>query len=223
MPHWYFFFIVSLALIVIVFIVVFVIPQIIGLGSKAQTKVNPPMEEVNETVESHFRSLNIVSSDPPEIKAYKLFRYFDPLFLNEKNGNSIIYNAFTLNLSVNEYTLPVDVLTLNISEGVRNFSKFDTLLQIGTDAQQLPLLPISFSPDATLDFYANDCWSANAANKLTTISTSFWPCQVYYKGTLNKLNGRVKIRVGWYNDSVTSASGRDVVEVVIAICDDPSS
>jgi len=200
---------------IIVFLILLIVvsyftPQIFALAGEAQKRVSPPTEEPKEEVlESKFRSLGITTTDPPEIKMFKLFRNFDPLFLNEKNGNKIMYNSFILDLPPGKSYGYNDELIKNLTEGLRNFSIYDKNYQIG------PTLSPICGPAVTNNNinYGNDCWHASIDNAPS-------PCIVYVNGDgSSQFNDKVKIRVVWYDSGGKSADEREIINVLVTVCD----
>ena len=214
-------------LVILLVVFAFFIPQFFVLASQAQNQTEPLTPEKETIVEGEFfRSLEISPSDSNEITIYKFFKNFDSFFINEKIGLNITYNPFTLVLKGNNwYDINTGELTRMAIEGVRNFSRYDTQFQIGTDAKQT-LSTADFRDvayDGSLDFFNNDCWSTTTNNALNAMASSPSPCKIFVHGTTTNLfKSRVKIRVAWRDDSATSSSGRDVVEVVITLCNDNS-
>jgi len=208
-------------LIILVAIIFVFAPQILALSEQAKQQILPP-NQTSQVIESNYRSLGIAPTDSPEVMIYRLFLKFDPLFVNEKDDvNSIIlYNPFILNLKGREYSATSTNILINMTmQGVRNFSNNDTLFQVGYDGWQP--VDCDFQIDGSLDFYNNDCWTSNEQSWLLD-PFRLKGCKIFVKDDgLGNFNGRVKIRVGWYNrTSYTSLTGRKTVDVAIAICDD---
>jgi len=207
-----------LLVIVCLLIVIFVGPQIIAYAqNQISTKISPLNPEKEETVEgSHYMSLGITSSDSPEIVAYKLFRNFDPLFINESVNNKIIYNPFILDLKGNVYPYnplaPSNVLINNISQGVKDFSKIDSSYQVGNNPVNLNSIVKS---DSNIN-YNNDCWTNNMDNNLANMPLNTF--KIFVNSNTNKFDGKVKIRVGWY-DKNSKSGGREIIDVLITVCD----
>lgn len=199
--------------VILLVVVIYFIPYIFALSEQAQKKITPPTEEPKEEVVEKSNSLGILTTDLPEIKVFKLFRNFDPMFLNETGINKIKYNSFILNLSGKSYDYN-DVFINNLTQGLRNFSLHNNFYQIGTDAQQIPSGPNCLVVPQWIITYNNDCWDA-------WIDSAPDPCIVYLHGDgTNRFNEKVKIRVVWYKNFGTSPStGREVIKTVVTVCD----
>lgn len=213
-------FLFKIILIVILLAIVFIFGgQIWDLITKAQEEyLSSPAKEKEEVVEPRFKSLDITGYDSPETIIYKLFRNLDTSFLNTTTGSKIIYYPFILNLSTSQYDDTSGVLINMVREGIRNFSRYDNLYQIGTDAQQTTNPP---NPNCgsvlrnNLIDYNNDCWDSS-------LDSSPNPCKIYVHGDSgNKFDGEVKIRVVWYLGG-TAGDGRQIIYPLITICDDES-
>jgi len=198
--------------VILIVVVLYFIPYIFALSEQAQKKISPPTEEPKEEVlESQIKSLGILTTDSPEIKMFKLFKNFNPTFLNEQFGIKVMYNSFVLDLSGKSYGYN-DELINNLIEGLGNFSLHDSSYQIGTDGQQIPNCGPAVSNNVIN--YNNDCWDA-------LIDSAPNPCIVYVHGDgSNSFNGKVKIRVVWYRPGGTSLNtGRDIINVLVTVCD----
>jgi hypothetical protein len=221
MPHisTYFLFAFVLVVLLLFFIAVGLAPQALAMISGAQKRVSPTTQNKSEVVSGAFRSLGIAEDDLPEVKIYKLFRNFDPLFVNEKVGNKILYQSFILDLKGNAYPytplpFPNNTLINNASIGVKDFSKIDSLYQVGN------VLPGSLicinQTDPTLDYDNNDCWTSNMDNNLTSMPSNTF--KIFVNSNANKFDGKVKIRVGW-NYTGSLSGGRKIISVLITLCD----
>jgi hypothetical protein len=201
--------------------------QIFALMTGAQGYLSPePKENVTEVIESRYSSLGISSFDSPESKIYKLFKNFDPLFLNEKStispNEALIFTPFILNLGAKNYDMLYGNLTNMTIKGVQDFNVSDESYQIGTDWQQ----PMNCTNPAYEDAinYDNDCWDSNMENNLASfnpINLFETECKIFVHGNLaNKFDGKVKIRVGWLETPLTSLNTeRKIIYVLVTICD----
>lgn len=213
--------------VLLLLVVLYFAPQILTLAENAQQRLSPTGQEKEEIVEGiHYRALGITQTDSPETILYKLFSNFDPLFLNEKENYKIIYNPFILDLGSRSYYAGDGILTNMTIEGVKIFNKTDPFYQVGKDNQQpmdCPVVDVNNLPlNLQLFFinlnYDNDCWLPILNNNLGIGN----PCVIYVRGNYlnyNKFDGKVKIRVGWYNSSLSSTNGRGIIYVLIAMCD----
>lgn len=205
----------TILVLILLVVVFYFIPYIFALSENAQKRVSPSTEEpTEEVVKSRYRSLGILTTDPPEIKVFKLFENFDPLFLNDQSGSKctapcIMYNSFILDLAGNTYGYN-DVLINNLTDGLKNFNAYDKNYQIGTT------LSLNCEPTAQNNAinYNNDCWDASINNKPN-------PCKIYVHGDgSNQFNEKVKIRVVWYKPGPPpAADGREIIDVLVTVCD----
>ena len=194
--------------------------QVLGHGGTAAGLVSNTTEEPEEIVETvPHRPLEIKSTDSPDVMIYKLFRNFDPLFLNETDGDKILYNSFTLDLKGNEYgdgTPGHDSMFIDmIKEGLENFSYVDEFYQIG---DSLPTDCGAVRPNGNIDFYNNDCWD-------NSIDQRPDPCRIFVRGYVDhgaethKFKNKVKIRVVWYKTDQTF-NDKEIVRTIVALCND---
>jgi len=218
-------FLFKIILIVVLLAIVFIFGgQIQDLIVKAQEEyLSSPAQEKEEVIEPRFESLGITGYDSPETMIYKLFRNLNTLFLNTNTtaiDSKLTYYPFILNLSTKQYDDTSGDLINMVIEGIRNFSKYDNIYQIGTDAQQTPNPP---NPNCggvvreTVIDYNNDCWDIS-------LDSAPDPCKIYVHGDSgNKFDGEVKIRVVWYHiDGESSITKREIIRTIITICDDES-
>jgi hypothetical protein len=204
---------VFLLVLLLLFAFAFISPYLFGVA-KAQQTVSNTTEEKEETIENPYRSLEITSADQPEVTVYKLFRNFDPFFLNETSGDKIVYNSFTLDLKVKTYDIAYGNLTNMTKEGIRNFSEFDNYYQVGDSSQQSTLCDNPAAYRADID-YAIDCWSTAIENNELGSGD---PCKIFVHGNLaNNFDEEVKIRVGWHKRGFVA--GKQIIGVVVTICD----
>jgi len=207
-------------LIILIGVVLYFLPQILALMGRAEEQISPPTEETQEDLgETQGRSLDIISSDPPEIIMYKLFRNFDPSFFNEKNDPKIMYYPFILDLKGIEFDEGSGDLIDMLKEGIKNFSDYDNFYQIGADGPANGTCggPI---PTGTINCN-NDCWTSSLDTDLNNMGGAIPPCEIKVNGDVsNKFNDKVKIRVGWLLDSATSPlTARQIIYTLITICD----
>jgi len=201
--------------LILMIVVIYFVPYISKLAENAQQRISPPTEEPKEEVlQSKFGSLGIIETDPPEIKMFKLIKNFDPLFLNDQSGSKctapcIMYNSFVLNLYTNTYGYN-DKLIKNLTKGLKDFSVYDRLYQIGPNLEPDCNNVV---PNGAIT-YNNDCWDAS-------INNAFIPCIIYVNGdALSHFNGKVKIRVVWYKTGATSPdNGKEIIKVLVTVCD----
>jgi hypothetical protein len=203
-----------LVVILLFVIAVFIAPEIFKIIAGAQKRVSPITQNESEIVTENFTALGITDADLPEIKIYKLFRNFDPSFVNETLiGNQILYNSFILNLTDNNGNNHVygysDNLYNNLTLGVKDFSKINSYYEIPI------VLPSNCNPpqvDLTIGYNTNDCWNQAAFNSLGV------PCKILLHGDgTSHFNDKIKIRVGWKDTG--PLNGREVINVLIALCD----
>jgi hypothetical protein len=207
-----------LAVILIFIVAVYIAPEIFKIIAGAQKRVSPITQNESEIVTENFTALGIIDTDLPEIKIYKLFRNFDPSFVNETpNVNQILYNSFILNLTDNNGNNHVygysDMLYNNLTLGVKDFSKINNYYEIvdAINLNQATLNCVS-QYDGTIN-YNTECWNQAAFNSLNI------PCKILLHGDAsNQFNGKIKIRVGW-KDKNMQPHGREVINVLIALCD----
>jgi hypothetical protein len=214
-----------LAVILITIVAVYIAPEIFKIIAGAQKRVSPITQNESEIVTESFTALGITDADLPEIKIYKLFRNFDPSFVNETNGNQIKYNSFILNLNGNVYPYnplnfnsPKNVLIYNVTEGIKDFSKIDSTYQVGN---VIPVnLNFNIQSDTNINYNNNDCWTNTMDNNLASMPLDTF--KIYVNSNANqfgKINGgKVKIRIGWY-DTQNHPNGREIVKVLITLCD----
>lgn len=209
-------------LVVLVALFFVFIDQASGLMTKAKEEyISSPVQEKEEVVESQFKSLGISPYDSPKTVIYKLFRSFDPSFLNEKSGSSIMYYPFILDLKEIEYlNIYNNDLIDMIREGIRNFNEVDNTYQIGDDNQQPPICD-NPQYDGNIN-YNNDCWTTALDTDLTNMDTNpptGNPCKILVHGdAFSRFNHRIKIRIGWYEGG-TSSTDRQIVYTLITMCD----
>jgi len=194
--------------------------QILGLVEKASGLVSNITEEPEEVIETiPRRPLEINDKDSPDVMVYKLLKNFDPMFLNETNGNNILYNSFTLYLRGNIYgdgTGPSSTFINNITQGLKDFNSVDNLFQIGDNSQQPP--NCGFTENTNLDFY-NECWDTSIDHE-----PSINPCEIYVSGYIDHgfdthtFRNRVKIKVKWYTDG--TVGDKEIIHTIVAICND---
>lgn len=220
-------FLFKIILIVVFLAIVFIFGgQIQDLIVKAQEEyLSSPAQEKEEVVEPRFKSLGITGYDSPETMIYKLFRNLDTSFLNINTtaiDSKLTYYPFILNLSTKQFDDTSGDLINMVREGIRNFTKYDNIYQIGTDAQQTPNPP---NPNCgsvvrgTVINYNNDCWDSSLASPPNPLPD---PCNITVHGDSgNKFDGEVKIRVVWYLGG-TAGNGRQIIYPLITICDDES-
>lgn len=194
--------------------------QILAHAGTATGLVSNTTEEPEEIVETTpHRPLEIKNTDSPDVMIYKLFRNFDPLFLNETDNNKIIYNYFILDLKGNEYgdgTLGHDSNLISmLREGLKNFSYVDEFYQIG---RNLPTNCSAVRPNSDIDFYNNDCWDHSIDQEPST-------CKIYVRGYVDhgvethKFKNKIKIRVVWYKTGQTF-NDKKVIHTIVALCND---
>jgi hypothetical protein len=171
-----------------------------------QSEGSPPVEEGAETIT--YRGLDISPTDSPDTVIYKLFRNFDPLFLNETRNNKIFYGSFILDLKGNTYNIYNSDLISKLREGIRNFSSSDPSYQIGSNWQQPPNCG-NARPDTRLT-YDNGCW-------IPALDIQPNPCRIYVNSTTNDFDGKVKIKVVWYLGS--TVGNKRIIYNIITLCD----
>lgn len=186
-------------------------------GLTSNTTENP--EEIVETT-SH-RPLEIKDTDSPDVIVYKLFKNFDPLFLNEIDDDRILYNVFTLELKGNVYgdgTAGHESIFIDkIREGLKGFNYVDEFYNIGVD-----LIPDcgSVKKNYNIDF-SNDCWDFSSFfdRNPMTYNIDPGPCRIYVNGDniLHMFKWKVKIRVAWYK-TTQKFNDKDVINTIVAIC-----
>lgn len=207
-----------LVVILLFVIAVFIAPEIFKIIAEAQKRVSPITQNESEIITENFTALGITDADLPEIKIYKLFRNFDPSFVNETNGNQIKYNSFILNLSGNVYTYnplaPNNYLINNVSQGVRDFSKIDSSYQVGNVSPTN--LNCIIQSDPNINYNNNDCWTNTMDNNLANMPLNTF--KIFVNSNANKFDDKVKIRVGW-KDTGMHPNGREIINVLIALCD----
>jgi hypothetical protein len=199
--------------LILLFVIFFIAPIIFDMIARAQKQVSPTSENKTEVVIGTFKTLGIRDSDPPDIKVYKLFKYFDPMFVNETNGNKIKYSSFILDLGTYEYDGFSGTLIDNLTAGIRNFSAIDRSYQVGNVvASSISCLPVK--QDLTLSYSGNECWNQAQFNALSV------PCEIWAHGdALGKFNGKMKIRVGWIDTGSTYTNGKEIINVFVTLCD----
>ncbi len=205
-------FVLYIVLTVVLLALVFVfVTQMLSLSERAEEELSPTLEEPEEVLESRYTSLVLSPEDLPEDIIYKLFRHFDPVFLNETSGPIVLYNVFILDLKGNEYDDTTGFLIENLTEGIEDFSAYDNLYQIGRDAQQPP--NCGAVQRTNVINYNNDCWSG--------VLALVGPCSIYVNGDANdKFNDRIKIRVMWRFTGLTSPiTDREIIRPIVTICD----
>ena len=185
--------------------------QIKSLFAKAETLVSPLNQtEKSNTGESSesitYRSLDVDPADSPETIIYKLFRNFDPYFLNETVNNKIFYSSFILDLKGNSYNIFNSNLITKLREGIRDFSSSDPSYQIG-NAQ--PPNCGSVSQDTRIN-YINGCW-------VTALDIKPNPCKIYVNSDSSNFDGKVKIKVVWYLGS--TIGNKRIINTIVTLCD----
>lgn len=181
-----------------------------SLFAKAETLVSPLNQtEKSSTEESSesitYRSLDVDPADPPETIIYKLFRNFDPYFLNETVNNKVFYNSFILDLKGS--SVVKTNLINKVTEGIRDFSSSDPSYQIG-NAQPPSCGSVGSS---NLITYENGCWDSSLDSQPN-------PCKIYVKGgSSGNFNGRVKIKVVWYLGSIVRS--KRIINTIVTLCD----
>lgn len=168
-----------------------------------QSERSPPVEEESETIT--YRGLDISPTDSPDTVIYKLFRNFDPLFLNESRNNKIFYGSFILDLKGNSYNIFSSDLISKLREGIKDFSSSDPSYQIGN--VQPPNCGNAIQ-DTRLT-YDNGCW-------VPALDIQPNPCRIYVNSATNNFDGKVKIKVVWYLGRVSS---KTIVYIIITLCD----
>jgi len=183
------------------------------LFARAETKFSPlKQSEISSNGEEAetiaYRGLEIDPTDSPDIVIYKLFRNFDPMFLNETRSDKIFYSSFILDLKGNTYNIYGSDLISKLREGIVGFSSSDPDYQIGRNSQQPPNCG-SATPDTNIN-YNNGCW-------VSALDVQPDPCKIYVNSTTNNFDGKVKIKVVWYLDG-TSGSRR-IIYTIVTLCD----
>lgn len=184
------------------------------LFARAETQFSPlnqserssNTEEESEIIS--YRGLDIDPTDLPDTVIYKLFRNFDPLFLNETRSNKIFYSSFILDLKGNSYDIYNSDLITKLREGIRDFSSNDPDYQIGRNWQQPPNCGI-VTADTRIN-YDNGCW-------VSALDVQPNPCRIYVNSTTSNFDGKVKIKVVWYLGG-TSGSRR-IIYTIVTLCD----
>jgi len=179
------------------------------LFARALTQFSPlnqSIEEESETIT--YRRLDVDLADSPDTAIYKLFRNFDPLFLNETRNNKIFYGSFILDLKGNTYNIFSSDLISKLREGIRNFSSSDPYYQIGSNLQQPPNCR-NVIQDTRLT-YDNGCW-------VSALDIRPNPCKIYVNSATSNFDGKVKIKVVWYLDG--NVGNKKIIYTIVTLCD----
>jgi|GEM_PF-2004253 len=203
-------------ILLVVFLLIFgiaILSQFKDLLAKGETKFSPlNQSEVSSNTEQEigtitYRGLDIDSTDPPDTAIYKLFRNFDPLFLNETKGNKIFYGSFILDLKGNTYNIYSSNLINMLREGIKDFSNYDPDYQIGENWQQPPNCG-AITANSQIN-YNNGCW-------VSALDARPNPCKIYVNSTTSNFDGKVKIKVVWY---VVRVSSKTIIDTIVTLCD----
>ncbi|MFH0929438.1 MAG: hypothetical protein V1818_03725 [Candidatus Aenigmatarchaeota archaeon] len=165
-----------------------------------------PEKEYEEPPEVEETYLSIGEDDDPETILYKLFSEFDPGFLNEKSGNTALYNPFILYLKGKTYS-PIDANALigNIVDGINEFNDLHTSAQFGFNPS---IVTCNIHSSSSIN-YDSGCWS-------NTLSTSSY-CNIYVHSNTNIFSERIKIRVLLTN--LGPVMGKSILKITITMCD----
>jgi hypothetical protein len=202
---------------VLIFVFLLIVGMIILLQfkdvlAKGETKFSPlnqtEISSNNEEAEAiTYRGLDIDPTDSPDTVIYKLFRNFDPFFLNETKGNKIFYSSFILDLKGNSYDIYSSDLINMLREGLRNFSRYDADYQIGENWQQPPNCG-AVTANSQIN-YNNGCW-------VSALDARPNPCRIYANSTTSNFDGKVKIKVVWY---LVRVSSKTIIDTIVTLCD----